>query len=135
MDLLLLAQQALDATGTGLIGVGSGAAATVVLFRLYDRQRAAELERVLADKRELLEERKRYLEDREKSMFVVKTLADTLVAQQERIDSLERAVTDLREQFTVQSVPRRLKRLRHDPWADYERTRQAITPAMLKALK
>ncbi len=42
---------------------------------------------------------------------------------------------DIRKRFTVKSVPRRLKRLGADPWADYARTRQAITPAMVKALR
>jgi bifunctional non-homologous end joining protein LigD len=42
---------------------------------------------------------------------------------------------DLRKQFTVKSVPKRLKRLGADPWADYAKTRQSITPAMIKALK
>jgi len=41
---------------------------------------------------------------------------------------------DIRTQFTVKSVPRRLQRLGADPWADYAKTRQAITAAMLKAL-
>jgi bifunctional non-homologous end joining protein LigD len=42
---------------------------------------------------------------------------------------------DIRRQFTVKSVPKRLKRLGADPWADYAKTKQSITPAMLKALK
>jgi len=42
---------------------------------------------------------------------------------------------DIREQFTVKTVPRRLKRLGADPWADYARTRQSITDAMLRALR
>jgi bifunctional non-homologous end joining protein LigD len=42
---------------------------------------------------------------------------------------------DIRRQFTVKSVPKRLKRLGADPWADYAKTRQSITPAMLKALE
>jgi bifunctional non-homologous end joining protein LigD len=42
---------------------------------------------------------------------------------------------DLRKQFTVKSVPKRLKRLGADPWADYAKTRQSITPAMIEALK
>ena len=41
---------------------------------------------------------------------------------------------DIRTQFTVKSVPRRLQRLGADPWADYAKMRQAITAAMLKAL-
>jgi bifunctional non-homologous end joining protein LigD len=35
--------------------------------------------------------------------------------------------------FTVQSIPTRLARLRHDPWAAYWRCRQRLTPAMAKA--
>jgi bifunctional non-homologous end joining protein LigD len=42
---------------------------------------------------------------------------------------------DIRKQFTVKSVPKRLKRLGADPWADYPKTRQSITPAMIEALK
>jgi bifunctional non-homologous end joining protein LigD len=42
--------------------------------------------------------------------------------------------TDLREKFTVRSVPRRLAQLRHDPWRDYFTTRQSITAAMRRAL-
>jgi bifunctional non-homologous end joining protein LigD len=42
---------------------------------------------------------------------------------------------DLRKRFTVQSVPARLQRLGADPWADYAKTRQAITPAMVEALR
>jgi bifunctional non-homologous end joining protein LigD len=42
---------------------------------------------------------------------------------------------DIRLKFTVKSVPARLKSLRADPWADYARTKQSITPAMLKALR
>ena len=42
---------------------------------------------------------------------------------------------DIRKQFTVKSVPKRLKRLGADPWADYAKTKQCVTPAMIKALK
>ncbi|HKX38461.1 MAG TPA: DNA ligase D [Burkholderiales bacterium] len=42
---------------------------------------------------------------------------------------------DMREKFTVKSVPARLKRLREDPWKDYATTRQSITAAMRRALK
>ena len=42
---------------------------------------------------------------------------------------------DIRGLFTVKSVPRRLKRLGADPWAEYDKTRQSITPAMIKSLK
>ncbi|MFL5408846.1 MAG: DNA ligase D [Myxococcales bacterium] len=37
--------------------------------------------------------------------------------------------------FTVQTVPRRLARLRKDPWADYFRSRQRLTEAALKAVR
>jgi bifunctional non-homologous end joining protein LigD len=47
----------------------------------------------------------------------------------------ELGAKDLREKFTVKSVPARLKRLREDPWKDYATTRQSITPAMRKSLK
>jgi bifunctional non-homologous end joining protein LigD len=43
--------------------------------------------------------------------------------------------TDIRGKFTVKTVPRRLKQLRADPWAEYWTTKQFITPAMVKALK
>jgi len=42
---------------------------------------------------------------------------------------------DIRKQFTVKSVPKRLKRLGADPWADYGKAKQSITPAMIKALR
>jgi bifunctional non-homologous end joining protein LigD len=41
---------------------------------------------------------------------------------------------DLRQKFTVQTVPRRLAALKKDPWADYARTRQSITAAMWRSL-
>jgi bifunctional non-homologous end joining protein LigD len=44
------------------------------------------------------------------------------------------AVEDLRQKFTVQSVPQRLAALKKDPWADYAKTRQSITAAMWKSL-
>ena len=44
------------------------------------------------------------------------------------------AKDDLRKRFDVTNVAARLKKLRHDPWADYERTRQGITAKMKKAL-
>ncbi|MFL5433565.1 MAG: DNA ligase D, partial [Myxococcales bacterium] len=37
--------------------------------------------------------------------------------------------------FTVQTVPRRLARLRKDPWAGYFRSRQRLTDAALKAVR
>jgi bifunctional non-homologous end joining protein LigD len=37
--------------------------------------------------------------------------------------------------FTVQTVPRRLARLRKDPWAGYFRSRQRLTQAALKAAR
>ena len=42
---------------------------------------------------------------------------------------------DIRNKFTVKTVPRRLKRLKDDPWADYRATKQSITANMVKALK
>jgi bifunctional non-homologous end joining protein LigD len=36
--------------------------------------------------------------------------------------------------FTVLSVPTRLRRLRAEPWEDYWRCRQRLTPAMLRAV-
>jgi bifunctional non-homologous end joining protein LigD len=36
--------------------------------------------------------------------------------------------------FTIDTVPRRLARLRADPWAEYWRTRQKLTRPMLKAV-
>jgi bifunctional non-homologous end joining protein LigD len=41
---------------------------------------------------------------------------------------------DIRQKFTVQTVPQRLAALKKDPWADYAKTRQSITPAMWRAL-
>jgi bifunctional non-homologous end joining protein LigD len=41
---------------------------------------------------------------------------------------------DVRKRFTVITVPERLARLKKDPWADYDRTRQSISAAMWKAL-
>jgi bifunctional non-homologous end joining protein LigD len=48
-------------------------------------------------------------------------------------DELGRA--DLREKFTVLTVPKRLAKLTLDPWAEYSSARQSITAQMLKALK
>ena len=42
--------------------------------------------------------------------------------------------SDVRDRFTVVTVPRRLAKLTLDPWAEYASTRQSITPAMWKAL-
>jgi bifunctional non-homologous end joining protein LigD len=39
------------------------------------------------------------------------------------------------ERLTVRTVPRRLARLRRDPWAGYWRTRQRLTPAMTRAVR
>ena len=47
-------------------------------------------------------------------------------------DELGRA--DLRDKFTVLTVPKRLVTLTLDPWAEYGSTRQSITQAMLRAL-
>jgi bifunctional non-homologous end joining protein LigD len=41
---------------------------------------------------------------------------------------------DIRQKFTVQTVPRRLAVLKKDPWADYASTRQSITEAMWRSL-
>jgi bifunctional non-homologous end joining protein LigD len=41
---------------------------------------------------------------------------------------------DLRSRFTVLTVPARLASLKKDPWADYWKTRQAITAKMKKSL-
>jgi bifunctional non-homologous end joining protein LigD len=54
--------------------------------------------------------------------------------------SVPLAWTELREglnpsQFTVRSVPERLKRLRKDPWADYFRLQQRVSAAAMSALK
>ncbi|HVJ25455.1 MAG TPA: DNA ligase D [Burkholderiales bacterium] len=47
-------------------------------------------------------------------------------------DELGRA--DLREKFTVLTLPKRLAKLTLDPWAEYSSTRQSITKAMMSAL-
>ena len=47
-------------------------------------------------------------------------------------DELGRA--DLRDRFTVRTVPKRLAKLTLDPWAEYASTRQSVTDAMWKAL-
>jgi bifunctional non-homologous end joining protein LigD len=47
-------------------------------------------------------------------------------------DELDR--TDIRAAFTVTNIPQRLRTIGAGPWADYGKTRQAITPAMRKAL-
>jgi bifunctional non-homologous end joining protein LigD len=41
---------------------------------------------------------------------------------------------DLRALYTVQSVPERLAKLKKDPWADYDKTRQSIAQAMWRSL-
>jgi bifunctional non-homologous end joining protein LigD len=41
---------------------------------------------------------------------------------------------DIRGRFNLLNVPERLARLKRDPWAEYWKTRQRITPAMKKAL-
>ena len=41
---------------------------------------------------------------------------------------------DVRPRYTVQSLPKRLARLRQDPWADYASARQRISAAMWRAL-
>ena len=47
-------------------------------------------------------------------------------------DELGRA--DIRDRFTVLTVPKRLARLTLDPWAEYASAKQSITPAMWRAL-
>jgi bifunctional non-homologous end joining protein LigD len=47
-------------------------------------------------------------------------------------DELGRA--DLRDKFTIKTVPARLATLGDDPWRDYWRSKQSITPKMIKAL-
>jgi bifunctional non-homologous end joining protein LigD len=43
--------------------------------------------------------------------------------------------TDMREDyFTIRNLPKRLSRLRNDPWEDYESARRPITAAMRKSL-
>jgi bifunctional non-homologous end joining protein LigD len=44
------------------------------------------------------------------------------------------AKDDVRTRFTLLNVRERLESLKRDPWADYWKTRQRITPAMKKAL-
>ena len=46
----------------------------------------------------------------------------------------ELGAADLRGRFTVKTVPRRLQRLRVDPWKDYFSAKQAITAAMRRAV-
>ena len=42
---------------------------------------------------------------------------------------------DLRDRYTVRTVPARLKRLKRDPWEGYAETKQRITAEMRKALR
>ena len=48
-------------------------------------------------------------------------------------DELGRA--DIRNRFTVRTVPKRLAKLTLDPWAEYGSTRQSITESMRRALQ
>ncbi len=41
---------------------------------------------------------------------------------------------DVRTQFTLHTVPKRLERLKKDPWDDFEAARRAITEKMMKRL-
>jgi bifunctional non-homologous end joining protein LigD len=41
---------------------------------------------------------------------------------------------DVRPLYTVRTLPQRLAKLKQDPWADYERTKQSITSAMWRSL-
>ena len=43
--------------------------------------------------------------------------------------------SDLRDRFTVLTVPKRLAKLALDPWAEYSSTRQSVTEAMWRALR
>jgi bifunctional non-homologous end joining protein LigD len=49
-----------------------------------------------------------------------------------RWDELTR---DPRAHFTVQTVPKRLARLRNDPWADYESARKPLSAEMMDLIK
>jgi len=51
------------------------------------------------------------------------------------LDWSELGRADIRERFTVKTVPKRLAKLTLDPWAEYGSTRQSITEAMWRALK
>jgi bifunctional non-homologous end joining protein LigD len=44
------------------------------------------------------------------------------------------ASEDVRPLYTVQTVPERLAKLKQDPWAEYDKTRQGITQAMWRSL-
>jgi bifunctional non-homologous end joining protein LigD len=46
----------------------------------------------------------------------------------------ELGAADVRAKFTLKTVPRRLKRLRKDPWSEYSKTRQSITAKMRRSL-
>jgi len=41
---------------------------------------------------------------------------------------------DPRGEFTIKTAPKRLARLRSDPWKDYEHARKPLTASMLKKL-
>lgn len=66
------------------------------------------------------------------SAYSARARKDAGVSTPVEWDELGRA--DLRERFTVLTVPKRLAKLTLDPWAEYQSTRQSITPAMWKAL-
>ena len=51
------------------------------------------------------------------------------------LDWDELGKADIRNKFTVLSVPKRLASLTLDPWAEYSSTRQSITDAMWNALR
>jgi bifunctional non-homologous end joining protein LigD len=65
--------------------------------------------------------------------FSARARADAGVSTPVAWDELD-AKEDLRKRFTVLTVPERLARLKRDPWADYGKTKQALTAAMRKAL-
>jgi len=66
------------------------------------------------------------------SAYSARARKDAGVSTPVEWDELGRA--DLRERFTVLTVPKRLAKLTLDPWAEYRSTKQSVTPAMWKAL-
>ena len=64
--------------------------------------------------------------------YAVRARANAPVATPIEWSELERDVRF--DYFTIRNVPQRLQRLRADPWAKFDDTRQAITAAMKKRL-